>query len=524
MGYLWGLLGACGAACGEEFPNEPTGTLTIQVGSGSRDTMTVRESANLVVDISDSRGETITGIQVSWKSSDTTLLELQPASSTSSPEGSLAAQLTIQAIAHARGKAIVVATVDRPGFQRAELQDTITILERWLAISAGASHTCAIAADSSAYCWGNGTDGALGNGQPIDTPVPMEVIGIGSLKFLSISAGDRNTCAIAVQRVAYCWGLGTLGRLGNGSQATQFTPTLVSLGRTFKNISAGQTSCAVSELSVSFCWGSNSDLQLGSPLASFDKCGALDCSLTPLAVRSVSGDTLRFSLVDVATFHTCGISSAPSTDRQAFCWGSGTLTPGTLTPIYLLGDAIFTSQEPIQVAPPLPSLQNLTFTSLSAGELHTCGVTTSGDLYCWGGNGRGQLGINSRTDQARPTASVTGIQFDSVSSGSSHSCALTATKDAYCWGANDYGQLGTDSHSTDDRLVPALAIGEHSFVSLSAGNFHTCGITTDGAAFCWGRNTAGQLGSTVPTETCTVGVFPATNCSLTPTRVSEPIN
>jgi alpha-tubulin suppressor-like RCC1 family protein len=523
--HAWLVLGALGAACGEEFPNEPTDTLTLQVGSGSADTLTVRDTARLVLRVGDVRGDSITGIEVDWQSLDPDLLELEPVPlpAGSKSKDSLTARLTIQAIAHARGEAVVVATVDRPGFHRVELKDTITILERWLSVSAGVSHTCAIAADSSAYCWGSGTDGALGNGRPLDSPAPSKVVGLGSLKFLSISAGDRNTCAIIVQRVAYCWGLGSLGRLGNGSQSSAFTPTPVSVGRTFNSISAGQTSCGVSEQSVSFCWGSNSDLQLGSPLAIFDTCGAVPCSLTPLAVRSASGDTLLFSSVDVATVHTCGISNGSGNGR-AFCWGSGKLEAGTLNPIYLLGDTIFQSQEPIEVAPPLSSTESPPYSSLSAGDRHTCAITTSGGLNCWGGNDRGQLGVDSRTDQAKPVAALAAIQFAGVTAGNSHACALTPTGDAYCWGAGDYGQLGADAQSTVDRLVPTLVSGGQRFHSLSAGSFHTCGLTTGGAVFCWGRNTSGQLGTTVPTETCTVAGFPATSCSLIATRVSEPID
>jgi alpha-tubulin suppressor-like RCC1 family protein len=503
MGYLWGLLSACGAACGEEFPNEPTGTLTIQMQADSKDTLTVRDIANLVIQIGDSRGETITGIEVDWESSDPAVLELKPVPALSdTPDGSLITGLTIQAIAHARGKAFVVATIDRPGFQRTELTDTITILERWLSISAGAAHTCAIASDSSAYCWGAGQTGALGGGRPLDSPIPARVLGLGNLKFLTISAGQDNTCGIIAEGVPYCWGLGTLGRLGDGdlSERNQFTPTPVAGGPAVELVSAGKATCATAKSSPALCWGGNSDLQLGvdssNPfLPALDLCTPsqdIRCSVTPRAVNSTSTTPTSYSWIDVGGEHTCGIS-APAPGR-AFCWGRAALGHSSITE----------SQTPVAV------FGDHDFESISAGGHHTCGVSDF-QVYCWGVGSSGQLGDGTATPSMTPVAVTGNHRFRLVSGGDRYTCGLTDDSPslAYCWGLGSSGQLGNGSVGT--ATSPVAVSGGLRFSSLSSGDFHACGVADNGAAYCWGNNARGQLGDPA-----------AGDQSLAPVRVREP--
>jgi alpha-tubulin suppressor-like RCC1 family protein len=103
----------------------------------------------------------------------------------------------------------------------------------------------------------------------------------------------------------------------------------------------------------------------------------------------------------------------------------------------------------------------LTFQSLSAGGEHSCGVTTEGSAYCWGFNDGGQLGNGStdRVAHATPEAVTGGLAFQSVSTGLFHSCGLTTDGAAYCWGWNNLGQLG--SNGTSDKLItPVLVTGQ----------------------------------------------------------------
>jgi alpha-tubulin suppressor-like RCC1 family protein len=134
----------------------------------------------------------------------------------------------------------------------------------------------------------------------------------------------------------------------------------------------------------------------------------------------------------------------------------------------------------------------LSFKQVSAGESHTCGLTTNGVAYCWGSNGAGQLGDGTFAQRLRPVPVKGGHQFVQISAGSGHTCAVTSDNHAYCWGGGEDGQLGDGSF--ESRLTPVLVRGRL-FRMIRAGFAHTCGVTTTNAAFCWGNNDFGQLGT-----------------------------
>src|SRR5438445_3740214 len=90
--------------------------------------------------------------------------------------------------------------------------------------------------------------------------------------------------------------------------------------------------------------------------------------------------------------------------------------------------------------------------------------------------------------------------FAAVSTRGDHTCGVTAAGAAYCWGSNTYGQLGDGT--TTERLSPALVAAPAgvSFVAVRAGSSHTCGLTAAGAAYCWGRNSSGDVGDGTTTD------------------------
>ena len=131
--------------------------------------------------------------------------------------------------------------------------------------------------------------------------------------------------------------------------------------------------------------------------------------------------------------------------------------------------------------------------SISSGSRHTCGLTVSGIVYCWGLGVHGYLG-NGRTETSATPFEVAGDQrWRSVSAGGNHSCGLTTDGTPYCWGRNDFGQYGDGT--TSSSLSPVRVAGNNNWALLSAGGNHTCGVETDGDANCWGRNVVGQLGN-----------------------------
>jgi alpha-tubulin suppressor-like RCC1 family protein len=136
------------------------------------------------------------------------------------------------------------------------------------------------------------------------------------------------------------------------------------------------------------------------------------------------------------------------------------------------------------------------FATVSAGGSSSCGVTTTGAGFCWGNNNSGQLGNLTTTNSKTPFAVTGGLTFQSVGTGGLQffTCGLTTAGAAWCWGYNDYGQLGTGT--TANSTKPVAVTGTLAFTSLSVGaGGHTCGLIAGGAAYCWGYNNAGQLGA-----------------------------
>ena len=133
------------------------------------------------------------------------------------------------------------------------------------------------------------------------------------------------------------------------------------------------------------------------------------------------------------------------------------------------------------------------FSQITIGYAHTCALTNEGKAYCWGRNNQGQLGNNSTTNSRIPVAvqMPAGVSFQSIAAGHAHTCALTNEGKAYCWGRNNQGQLGNNS-TTDSSIPVAVQMPAGvSFQSIAAGYYNTCALTNEGKAYCWGRNNQG---------------------------------
>src|SRR5664280_501068 len=176
--------------------------------------------------------------------------------------------------------------------------------------------------------------------------------------------------------------------------------------------------------------------------------------------------------------HTCAL--APS--GQAYCWGYNAYGQ--------LGDNSTTDRS----TPVAVQQGGVTFTSIAAGLNFTCGLTGAGAAWCWGYNTHGGLGDNTTNGRLTPVAVQQGaVTFTSIVAGSVQTCGLTSAGAAWCWGYNAYGQLG--DNSTTQRLTPVgVQQGGVTFASITAGQYHTCGLTSASAAWCWGYNAYGQLG------------------------------
>jgi alpha-tubulin suppressor-like RCC1 family protein len=253
----------------------------------------------------------------------------------------------------------------------------------------------------------------------------------------------------------------------------------------YRSITAGSSfSCDLGSIGIASCWGSNGgqDGRLGNgPL---DNASLAD---SPVPVNVLG--TQRFTTISSGARHSCGLAAAGA----AYCWGSN-------------GDGQLGAPSiPSWAHQPVAVTGNLAFTQISAGDAHTCAITAAGGAYCWGDNGVGQLGNNSTTDATSPVAVAGGIVFASISAGTStgstsKTCGVATNGRAYCWGSDTNGELGDGgviSYSTlDFKKVPTeVAGGFTDWKSVAVGTVHACGIRTTGAAYCWGSNNSGKLGT-----------------------------
>ena len=130
-----------------------------------------------------------------------------------------------------------------------------------------------------------------------------------------------------------------------------------------------------------------------------------------------------------------------------------------------------------------------------AGSDHTCALTADGTPHCWGTNWTGQLGRGYSDYEANPyPVPIPGYRFKTLAAGGSHTCGLADDGATFCWGNNMAGQVGVAQSLTYDVVTPTRVAGAPAFVALTAGWFHTCGLTAGGHAYCWGDNSKGQLG------------------------------
>ena len=376
-----------------------------------------------------------------------------------------------------REPGVVVCWGDTPFDQAIPREDLFT------SISTAVYHACGVRDTGSIVCWG---DGALGQGQP-----PEEGI------FISVSTGLYHTCGVREMNVVVCWGLNDFGQ----SPPLAGAFSLVSTGR--------EHACGLDRTGIVACWGDNSLGQSIPPekdiftsvsagdyhACGIDERGAVACWGDDIHGQGTPPDGI-FVSISAGGQHTCGIRNT----GVVACWGDDTHA---------------------QSAPPAGI-----FTSVSAGQQHTCGIRNTGAVACWGRN-------NDR--QSMPLAGG----FISISAGGAHTCGIRSTGAVACWGDNAFGQSipsFDDSQALADQILqlearahflelqslhnslegitdPDLAVQigeigaellrlsavleiatavESGFTSISAGDYHTCGIVGTGVVVCWGDNDDGQ--------------------------------
>jgi alpha-tubulin suppressor-like RCC1 family protein len=309
----------------------------------------------------------------------------------------------------------------------------------------GDGHVCAIATDGRVFCWGRNDHGQLGMGVAVATPT------WNGLRATSVATGGAHTCTLDDRGIVRCFGWNAYGQLGDGSTADNDGSSAgVAEALIFRSVSAGgRHTCGISADRRAYCWGLNQSGQLGEPDLARGQCVSVDglstkCSTTPVAVRG----GLKFVSLAAGDDHSCGVTI----DNSVFCWGlndSGQL--GSHSPETC---AAGVGQWLPCGTVPRPVASRLAFRAVAAGSRHTCALTLNGEMYCWGSNARHQLGpgadgarcqsgsLEMPCSETPMRVESPGVSFVALTAGGAHTCGVTERRTTLCWGDNELGQIG----------------------------------------------------------------------------------
>jgi hypothetical protein len=377
---------------------------------------------------------------------------------------------------------------------------------------------CAETTLFSLECWGTVAGGfAIGGPGTYDgdaeSPVPAMLPAFGN-SALSVAVGENwNNCALLAGGAVQCWPTSH-----NSGPAPKPVAGLTS---GVAAVSSGAAhSCALTTAGAVECWGDNTYGELGDGTTTSSTTPVSVVGLPPIIVAIAAGgggDPIDRGL---NWAHTCALAS----DGTVWCWGSNSSGQ--------LGNGVGSgmSSTPVQVAGlSAPAL------AISAGATTSCALTTGGAAACWGGGFYGpsvrQFGFLSAVALPGVDSGVIGI-----AAGSDHDCAVSGNGTVRCWGDNNYGELG-DGTTTSSPTTPVVVAGlPADIVAVAAGGGaslggtierngnDSCALTSTGAIWCWGDNSAGQLGASItavisPTPVQVMGFGSMAAGQPTPNRI-----
>ena len=335
-------------------------------------------------------------------------------------------------------------------------------------LSFGRAHSACLTGNGYLYMWGNNSVGHLGIGETVkykDTPIKT-MSGVRN-----VSLGINHSACVTENDELYTWGHNEYYQLGDGTTNNSNIPVQIMKDVSVSTVTLGHTQgSAITKSKELYVWGYNNGGQLGN--------GTTIHQSTPECIEKLSG----VKMVSMSNNHGAAITE----DKALYMWGNNSY--GKL--------GIPVDKKVTQYSSPRYIMSGVEYVDL--GYDHSACITENGELYMWGKNSFGQLGIgtagiNNYIDS--PTLIMEGVKFKDVSLGASHSGAITKDGRLYMWGDNTWGQLGNGTN--EDSLIPIEIEmpGKVKVKELELGENYTGVITEDGKIYTWGYNNSnGQLG------------------------------
>lgn len=353
----------------------------------------------------------------------------------------------------------------------------------FLSVTTGSDHNCALEQSGLVYCWGHNNHGQIGKGFPDqiwDSTfdfLPNQVVLDSDEKAMKIVNGDQNSCLILDTLELLCWGQNNRGQVGDYSTFDSFSPMTVGFEdiTSISDVVLGfQFTCAITNQGDVYCWGNNNYGQVGEQPGSE--------VLAPNLAMPSEGDPAIGLFTSTSSNFICALKES----GMLFCWGENSNKQ--------IGEGGESTNIPQHILLP----HNLTFEDVKVGPSHVCGIANNSQLYCWGSNEDGKLGIGSENYSNFDTPQV--VQFpdnnpiEAIALAWDHTCALDKSGNVLCWGSNSFAQLGNGNQLESNVPVYSSTPSNSKSIGIYADGWRSCAMMSDGSVFCWGDNVAGQIG------------------------------
>ena len=293
-----------------------------------------------------------------------------------------------------------------------------------------------------------------------------------------IATGTNHTLAIQSTGNVYAWGYNYYGQLGNNTTTEETTAVEVQTASAalsnVTDVAAGANhSVAVDSNGNAWAWGYNGSGQLGN--------GTTTNSSVAVQMQNASGNLTGITAIAAGDNFTVALKN------DGTVWAAGLNSNGQLG----IGNTTQQTKAVQVMTSSTIALSNIV--SISAGATHAMALDSSGNVWTWGNNSTGQLGIGNTTQQtyAVQVTAISGI--GQIAAGASHSLAMTVNGSAvYAWGYNSSGQLGNNTNTQENS--PITMTGVSNAKNIAAGLGHSVILENDGTVWAVGHNYVGELG------------------------------